>query len=84
MSLIKIPTDASPEVIQALREVDDLLTNLLGGLNINLKGRRIINTGNAASSADYTNRDDVVRMIRAGGGRLNNDGTPIGTSGQTT
>lgn len=73
--LIKVPQDASPDVIEFARQVNDVLNTLLGGNNIDLKGRRVIQAGNAVDQQDYVTRADVVNMLRAAGLRVAVDGT---------
>lgn len=82
--LINVPVTATPEEQRAFKEVNDLLEVLLGGFNVDWKGRRIFNAGDAQADQDYVTRADVVRMIRAAGLKINNDGSPIGSTGQTT
>lgn len=80
--LIEIPPNATPEVQKAFRDIADLFDTILGGRNVDFKGRRIINAGDAAADQDYVTRLDVVRMIRASGGSINGDGSAIGNTGQ--
>ncbi len=61
--LIKIPTSASFDVQEAFRAVSDLFDRLLGKLNVDLKGRRIINAGAAQSPTDYATLADVDKRI---------------------
>lgn len=73
--LIKVPQDASPDVIDFCRQVNDALGLILGGNNIDIKGRRIIQAGNAVDPQDYVTRADVVRILTSAGLRVNIDGS---------
>ena len=78
--LIKIPQDASPEMSEFCRSVNDMFDVLLGGRNVDFKGRRIINAGDAEADQDYITRVQAVKMIIAGGGRVNPDGSAVGSA----
>lgn len=80
--LIRIPVDSPFELKQALQDVNDQLEKILGGFNLDLHGRRITNAGDAARDQDYITRADAVRMIRASGLQVNNNGSPLGQPGQ--
>lgn len=73
--LIKVPQDATPDMVQFCRDVNDMFNLLLGGNNIDLKGRRIILAGNAVDPQDYVTRADVVSMMVAAGLKVNPDGS---------
>jgi len=62
---IPIPPNLSPELQQTLRDISDALDKLLGNLNIDLHGKRIINAGNAVNSKDYVTKEQVVALIDA-------------------
>lgn len=61
--MIPIPFDASPAVQQAFRATDAQLMLLLGSNNIDLKGRRIINAGEAIQPFDYVRKAELDSAI---------------------
>lgn len=82
MALIQVPVTATPEEQRAFQQIDEFLSRMFGGFNVDFNGRRVINAGDAQAAQDYVTRADVVRMIRAAGLSINNDGSPIGSEGQ--
>lgn len=57
------PVDASPEVQKAFQDVEDALNQLLGALNVDLKGKRITNAGEAVSSGDYVTLGQAKKLF---------------------
>ncbi len=63
--MITIPSSAAPDVQQAFRQAQAQLSVIVGAGNWDLKGRRLINAGQAISPADYTTLNDVQRLVAA-------------------
>lgn len=79
---IPIPPDLPPELQQALRDISDALDKILGSLNIDLHGRRIINAGDAVAAQDYVTKAQVAAMIAAAiTGGTSGSSTSSSTSG---
>jgi hypothetical protein len=56
-----LPSDATPGVIAALRDLDARIAAIASAGNIDLKGRRIINAGQSEGNADYVTRAELAR-----------------------
>ena len=64
MSLL-IPGGLSPELQKLFRDIDAELRKVNGSLNVDFKGRRIINAGKAVHPNDYVTVLDVGEIISA-------------------
>lgn len=62
---MRIPLSASPDVQQGFRELWSALDPWIGGNNIDLAGRRIINAGIAIDPFDYITRWDLDDALAA-------------------
>ena len=67
----RIPADATPATQQAFRELWAALDQIRGALNIDLKGRRVINAGPAIAPNDYVTLDQAEQLA---GGSPGDDG----------
>lgn len=63
MPIIRIPSDASPEIKETFRQIQTILSRLAGDRNIDHHGRRIINAGDAISPQDYVTLAQIRRII---------------------
>lgn len=61
----RIPATASSEIQQSFRELWAELDELKGGRNIDLKGRRIINAGEATDATDYVTLGQAQKLTGA-------------------
>lgn len=65
---MKIPTDASPALQAALKDLDERLTRLgastANTANQNLRGARVTNAGQAQAMTDYTTLEQVLAVVR--------------------
>lgn len=61
---MRIPSTAPPDVQQALRDVWDALDQLLGGKNLDLHGRRIVNAGEPIDGGDYATKRSLTTALQ--------------------
>lgn len=59
----RIPSNADPELRTALNLIWEALDRLTGVNNIDLKGRRVANAGDAVDPQDYTTLAQVQALI---------------------
>jgi len=64
---MRVPTTAPSDIQQALREVWAALDRLgvTGALNLDLKGKRTINAGDAIDQTDYVTKRQLARLAEA-------------------
>ena len=66
---MKIPTDASPGLQAALKDLDERLTRLGSSSantgNLNLKGQRATNAGKAEAMADYVTLAQALDLVKS-------------------
>ncbi len=60
--MIRIPPGASPEIQEAFRQLDEELRKVTGTQNFDMRGRRIINAGQATAGSDYVTLADLKRL----------------------
>ncbi len=80
MSIIRIPRDASPEVRESFRQIQEALTKIIGDRNVNHSGRRTINAGDAVDPQDYVTLRQLTGDVELPKGRRIGDG-PQGIPG---
>jgi hypothetical protein len=63
---MRIPSSAPPDVQEAFREVWSTLDRTaspLGSVNVDLKGKRIINAGSAVDAFDYVTKGEIATRL---------------------
>lgn len=60
---MRVPTDATPDVQQAFRDVWAAIDKLTSG-NLDLKGRRVINAGQSEGVFDLVTKDELNQALQ--------------------